>query len=445
MKIAPKLEDRHSWNRHWFEVQIYFIDNGHCKIPQSYKVRGLSVGQWLATQKSRANNDPNYPADQRALMVELGVELKIIDALKEVYTKQWQDRGWEEMSAFVQVNGHAKILPGTKVPSGFPISTWADSQRRLSEKDDYPKDRRKFLDAHHFFWSLHDAMFEEGFNYLEKFEMEFGHCRVNYRYRTKNDFQLGVWVLGQRQDARNLAWYSPVRKARLNDLGFVWDARHENSSNNSVVAFQNGISLLTNFSNIFGHCVVTRYHVSPDWERLKKWSKAERGRSKSPEYPDERRAKLDELGFIWDAKQAQMKFEHGIEELQLYRVKFGHCSVPLDFVSSRGVAVGEWLQLQKFRAEKNDFDGDRRSALGELGIYLKRPAKNDTFESRAAELKILREQNGDDEVPEGSDISIWYQNQIWAAGEGFLDPAQIQTLVELGLLDNPGESRPRLR
>ena len=48
-----------------------------------------------------------------------------------------------------------------------------------------------------------------------------GHCRVPQRFKL-GGFNLGDWVSKQRTNQDSL---SPERKQRLDDIGFIWDAR----------------------------------------------------------------------------------------------------------------------------------------------------------------------------------------------------------------------------
>ena len=58
------------------------------------------------------------------------------------------------------------------------------------------------------------------FGLLEEFKEREGHCGVPNSYKLEK-FNLGFWVLKQRQSIGSM---SPVRKQKLDDIGFIWDA-----------------------------------------------------------------------------------------------------------------------------------------------------------------------------------------------------------------------------
>jgi len=67
-------------------------------------------------------------------------------------------------------------------------------------------------------WDWRDNLWEQNFAALLKFQRREGHCCVPIYYR-KGNLKLGWWVATQR---RNRKIISPERRARLNNLGFVW-------------------------------------------------------------------------------------------------------------------------------------------------------------------------------------------------------------------------------
>ena len=76
------------------------------------------------------------------------------------------------------------------------------------------------LDEIGFVWDPYTADWEEGFATLEVFKKREGHCRVPTAHK-EGDYKLGQWVSTQ----RNKSTLAPERLQRLNEIGFVWDAR----------------------------------------------------------------------------------------------------------------------------------------------------------------------------------------------------------------------------
>jgi hypothetical protein len=69
-------------------------------------------------------------------------------------------------------------------------------------------------------WAVHSDAWEERFSHLKKFSEREGHCRVPQRYKTDDDYRLGLWVANQRKAKDTM---EPDRRQRLEALpGWVW-------------------------------------------------------------------------------------------------------------------------------------------------------------------------------------------------------------------------------
>jgi len=79
--------------------------------------------------------------------------------------------------------------------------------------------------------------------------------------------------------------------------------------------------------------------------------------------PSERRQRLDELGFVWDPREAD--WEDGLSYLKIYRGRAGHCRVPQRH-KENGFALGLWVSRQ--RQSKDTLSLERRQGLDELGF-----------------------------------------------------------------------------
>ena len=93
-------------------------------------------------------------------------------------------------------------------------------RRRAGLNQNCPECRQRLNDLE-FVWDPFTEDWEEGFSKLLQFKEVHGHCRVPNRFKL-DGFNLGTWVGTQRSTKDSL---SHERRQRLDDLGFVWDAR----------------------------------------------------------------------------------------------------------------------------------------------------------------------------------------------------------------------------
>jgi hypothetical protein len=104
------------------------------------------------------------------------------------------------------------------VEGNFKLGQWVSTQRYHENR--IPEERKRRLNAIGFVWDWIDYRWEQGFTALLKFKRREGHCRVPIFHR-EGDHTLGWWVSTQRRNRNEL---SAERKARLNEIGFVWTA-----------------------------------------------------------------------------------------------------------------------------------------------------------------------------------------------------------------------------
>ena len=173
-------------------------------------------------------------------------------------------------------------MPKTYIEDGYKLGQWVSVQR--TRKPNLSEDQRHRLDELGFVWDPLSEQWEEGFSTLKKFKEREGHCRVAQSY-VEDGYRLGVWVSTQRSKKSKL---DEDRQRRLDELGFVWDPL--------TAQWEEGFSALKKFYAREGHCRVSRPHLE-DGYRLGAWVGAQR--TKKENLSEERRRRLDELGFAW--------------------------------------------------------------------------------------------------------------------------------------------------
>jgi hypothetical protein len=128
---------------------------------------------------------------------------------------------------------------------------------------------------------------DEMYGRLVKFNMREGHCRVPIDHK-EGDYSLGFWGGNQRSNKDAL---SPERRQRLNEIGFVWDPQ--------TADWEEGFAALLVFNQREGHSRVPTGHKEGDY-RLGAWVGNQR--TKKDALSPERRQRLEEIGFVWDAR-----------------------------------------------------------------------------------------------------------------------------------------------
>jgi uncharacterized protein (UPF0303 family) len=404
--IWDALSDQ--WEHGFEHLKRYKERESHCRVPDVHTENGFSLGKWVGKQRQTRES---MPVERRQRLDALGF---VWDPL----SGQWEN-GFTHLKSFREREGHC-LVPALHKESGFTLGSWVKTQRKT--KATMSSACRQQLDAIGFSWdSPHDSSWEHGFNYLKSYKEREGHCRVP-RLHIETGFHLGSWVGSQRAKNDTL---SPERRRRLDDLGFIWDASYQ---------WENGFNHLKSFRERVGHCRVPVAHVVNGF-RLGSWVRNQRLNKNMMSV--DRRRRLDDLGFIWDASSDQ--WENGFSYLKAYKKRDGHCRVPFEHMEN-GFRLGGWVNVQ--RTKKRKLSADRRRRLDELGFVWN--VKSDQWENGFSHLKSYKERQGhclvpDNYIENGFRLGTWVG--IQRANKNGMSADRRQRLNELGFVWNPLSDR----
>ena len=333
-----------SWDPHetdWEEGFLYLRNykdrEGHCDVPSSHVESGFRLGSWFLKQRSRMNT---LPDERRRRLNEVGF-------LWDARQTRWEE-SYLHLKAYKEREGDC-LVPQSHKENGFPLGTWVINQRARAES--LTAIRRQQLDHLGFVWDANDADWEEGFGYLKVYKEREGHCQVPHRH-IENGFRLGNWVNNRRTSKNDL---SKERRQQLDELGFVWDTL--------AAAWEKGYLHLKVYKARKGDCRVPVHHIENGF-RLGNWVNNQR--ANKDELSEERRQRLDELGFVWNPLAED--WDKGFLHLKAYKEREGDCLVPQSH-KENGFNLGNWVNWQRTSAES--LPRERMQRLDELGFVWK--------------------------------------------------------------------------
>ena len=323
-----------SWE-FWFGLLEQFKEaEGHCRVPMRHKYCGHNLGQWIGNQ--RKAQDIMSP-ERKQRLDDIGF---VWDAIAE----QWED-GFSKLLKFKEAEGHCRVPTSYRLGS-YNLGVWLSAQREA--KDSMSSERRQRLDGIGFVWDVNAYAWKQGLNKLLLFKELEGHCRVPATLKL-DGYNLGEWANGQRKAKDSM---SSERKQRLDEIGFIWNILAE--------AWEDGFSKLLQFKEAEGHCRV------PSGYRLEKYNLGEwaNGQRKAKDsMSSERKQRLDEIGFIWDAFTEA--WEKGFGKLLQFKTVEGHCRVPFRSELD-GFKLGRWVHKQ--RPLKDIMSPERKQRLDDIGF-----------------------------------------------------------------------------
>ncbi|WP_298705576.1 DEAD/DEAH box helicase [uncultured Variovorax sp.] len=231
------------------------------------------------------------------------------------------------------------------------LGRWVAYQRQAAKKPGYPMARYARLDAIGFVWVIRASPLDSTvlLAQLEKFRQENGHCNVPQSPPSG----LGRWVNRQRAMAKQPGYPKELR-ACLDAMGFVWEA------GTGVRSEQRLVELIA-FKQEHGHCNVPGNYPGG----LGEWASQQRVKAKKPGYPEDRRARLDAIGFVWSFRATPRSiWEAWCGKLDEFRQEHGHCSVRIHHPGG----LGQWVSEQRRRAKKPGYPVEYRARLDAMGF-----------------------------------------------------------------------------
>ena len=198
----------------------------------------------------------------------------------------------------------------------------------------------------------------------------------NYRVPARAPYPEHTWGFKLGSAVHSVKYYDKYAEYRpvLSELGISTADENERKFERFMVA-------LETFKKLYGHLRVPRSFVVPD---NSSWPQELRGlklgvvvsstrAKKTHDFP-ERVARLNEIGFVWDAVQTSSNLT--IAALTAFKDVHGHVDVPKSFIVPQnaqfpketwGMRLGSKISNHRYRG---DGDEELRSILREVGVTL---------------------------------------------------------------------------
>lgn len=313
------------------------------------------------------------------------------------------------------------------IHSGVPVGKWLELQRQVQagQRQVQAGQRPGRLTAEQaakleklgIRWNHRlEAAWEKGFASAQKYRTEHGDLLVPVRYRDKNDFALGEWIVYNRQRylGGNL---TQNRIERLEAIGMVWSTSNDLWEQNYAAATQYYLE--------HGDLEVPIKYETPSGFGLGVWLGAQRAAHKAGELPQEQVERLDALGMDWTNRNDR-KWMSLYDVAAAYYHEHGNLNVPSEYVTPDGVLLGKWVARQRYAYLNPDRSSarvtpERKALLDKLGMVWE---KYDPWQERYDLALAYKTEHGDLEIPsvykteDGVWLGSWVSRQRQTLNSG---------------------------
>lgn len=409
--VGTALVDRLSvtWDERYGELKRYRDQNGDCNVPQRWN-ENPRLASWVTAQRHHRNTG-RLTSARRERLDKVGFDW-------DPFHSAW-DSMFLELQRYKDEQGDCNV-PWERKRS--PLAKWVNKQRTSHKKGQLSEDRKNRLQAIGFTWDAREHSWEANYQKLRQYKERFGDCNVP---KVWNDPQLANWVGVQRLAAAG-GKLSPVRKARLDGLGFNWNTREH--------SWDALFLKLRRYKKRFGHC-----DVPWDWKEdpaLANWVHHQRRFSSAGSLSLERRGRLDDLGFVW-AFLKDAVWESRFTQLKAYRERFGDCNVPASWKENRH--LGDWAARLRRAENEGRLRPAQRAQLEALGFnWSIKESNRPNWESMFVALQNYCDEHGHCNVPQkwkkSPQLGNWVSTQRLAKTRGRLTRERETRLDAIGFM-----------
>ena len=349
------------------------------------------------------------------------------------------DAQWEQAFAAAKeaaAKGDLNELPrGFTTEAGFGLGRWLELQRQIQAGEKPGRltaEQAARLEKLGIAWKQRmEQAWERGYAAAREYRGEYGNLMVPVRYREKNGFALGEWIVYNRQRflGNNL---STDRVERLEALGMVWDTVQDIWEQSYCAAVQYWLD--------HGTLEVPVKYTTPEGVALGVWLGSQRAAYKAGTIKPVQKAWLEALDVDWTNRNDR-KWQAAYDAAARYYQAHGDLNVPSEYIDPDGVLLGKWVSRQRYAWQNPDRSSarltpERKALLDQLGMVWQKP---DSWQHRYELAAAYKAAHGSLELPaqyrteEGIWLGSWLsrQKQLLQKGDKSLSGERVKALKEL--------------
>jgi superfamily II DNA or RNA helicase len=326
-----------NWDERFGELKAFKEKHGHCNVPLKWR-DNAQLGRWVVKQRSKR---AQLSSDRIARLDSLGFSWN-------TFEDQWEEM-YSQLESYKATHGDCDVPQ--KWADNRHLATWVVTQRQAKRKGKLPGESVHRLDSLGFVWEARGTRWEQMFGLLARYKYEHGNCNVPQNY--SENPQLARWLSKQRS-AMLQGKLIPSRQLKLEKIGVI--------SNPPDAAWDKMFSALSEYKRKTGHCDVPFPWLEN--QKLSSWVVTQRQFKRKRKLNEDRAARLEELGFVWDPTSAF--WERMLFALTEYRIQYGNCNVQTRWKENAQLA--QWVVNQRQLKKRGKLSKDRIRRLDKIGF-----------------------------------------------------------------------------
>ena len=352
-ELFEKLNDAltATWDMYYASAKQYYQENGNLEVPARYITEeGYALGSWLNNQKAirKGNLVGKLTEDQIQKLDSIGM---IWDSL-DYFWKQ----NFRLAKEYYLAHGNLDVPTNFKSKDGKHLGNWILRQRQLYKSNSLTDEQVNRLDSIGMDWMDRvDRIWENGFIEAKNYSEEYGNLSVPKNYRSDTDFPLGVWIQRQRSLCKNNK-ISENRIKRLTDIGMNWYPDD----------WETRFNLAKQYYEEHGNINISQKEVIQGiW--LGKWIVSQKKAMQEGKLTHEQIEMLNTLP-MEEVGRKDNRWWSMYEEAKKYYLNFGNLNIPMDYLTSNGKKLSDWIIRQRRNYKLGKMSLEHKKKLDEIGF-----------------------------------------------------------------------------
>jgi len=349
--MAPETSQSHraTWDQR-FELLRKLHEQGEdVNLSQSTTMDGFSIGSWIARQRQDYRQG-RLGSDKTAKLDSIGL----------VWSPPTVSDIWETYYALLvklQQAGKSFDMRADTIIEGKEIGLWIGHQRKYYAEGILSAAKIGKLEAIGFGWEgRQESRWDANFAILQKHHDAGKDVNV-WPTTFLRTTSMGRWIEHQRRDYK-LGHLSAERIEKLSKIGFRWSESHS-------CAWEKHYSLLEK-RHAAGEEVNLPAETIIDTLKIGAWSKNQRNAHRAGKLSEERIARLQTIGFVFEPVKSEWERNFGI--LKQLHLSGNDVNLPTDAVVE-GINIGTWINRQRYKCyAKGKLSPERTALLESIGI-----------------------------------------------------------------------------
>ena len=352
-ELFEKLNDAltATWDMYYASAKQYYKENGNLEVPARYITEeGYALGSWLNNQKAirKGTIVGKLTEDQIQKLDSIGMIWDLLDYF-------WE-QNFKLAKEYYLTYGNLDIPTNYKSTDGKHLGNWILRQRQLYKSNSLTDEQIKKLDSIGMDWMDRvDRIWENGFIEAKNYSEEYGNLSVPKNYRSNTDFPLGIWIQRQRSLYKNNK-ISEDRIKRLTNVGMNWNPDN----------WESRFNLVKQYYEEHGNINISQKEVIQGiW--LGKWIVSQKKAMQEGKLTHEQIEMLKTLP-MEEVGRKDNRWCSMYEEARKYYLKFGHLNVPMNYLTSSGKKLSDWIIRQRRNYKLGKMPSEHKEKLDDIGF-----------------------------------------------------------------------------